>query len=298
MNVKANLAILELPEVEQMYVFPSCGDESNSIGAAAYLAAQAGESVSRWGRCTSANPSATRSRGRARSGGRRERPLRPAPLRVPSRHRTKNRRRAGARPHRGARLRARRIRRASPGQPLHPGARRRAFAGARLNHAIKGRDFWMPFAPSVLAERAAEYYEKPKPVASPLHDVRVPLESGAARGFCRRPASPRLHHPPARSFRAAQPGLPPPAAGIRSAHRRGRSCSTPPSTCTASPWSQAPPTRSMCSCAAAWSTWRWVTFGWRKSHERSGHRRGGVPGLPRRPSACSAAGRRSPASTT
>ncbi len=32
---------------------------------------------------------------------------------------------------------------------------------------IKSRDFWMPFAPSVLAERAGEYYHKPKPVASP-----------------------------------------------------------------------------------------------------------------------------------
>ena len=36
MNVKANLAILELPEVESMFVFPSCGDESNSIGAACF----------------------------------------------------------------------------------------------------------------------------------------------------------------------------------------------------------------------------------------------------------------------
>ncbi len=32
---------------------------------------------------------------------------------------------------------------------------------------VKNRDFWMPFAPSVLAERAADYYEKPKPVKSP-----------------------------------------------------------------------------------------------------------------------------------
>ncbi len=40
MNVKANLAVLELPEVEEMFVFPSCGDESNSIGAACWLAAQ------------------------------------------------------------------------------------------------------------------------------------------------------------------------------------------------------------------------------------------------------------------
>ncbi len=36
-----------------------------------------------------------------------------------------------------------------------------------INGMIKNRDFWMPFAPSVLAERAHDYYEKPKPVASP-----------------------------------------------------------------------------------------------------------------------------------
>ena len=34
MNVKANKRILELPEVEELFVFPSCGDETNSIGAA------------------------------------------------------------------------------------------------------------------------------------------------------------------------------------------------------------------------------------------------------------------------
>ena len=45
MNVKANLAILELPEVESMYVFPSCGDESNSIGSACFAAAQRGETI-------------------------------------------------------------------------------------------------------------------------------------------------------------------------------------------------------------------------------------------------------------
>ena len=36
-----------------------------------------------------------------------------------------------------------------------------------INEAIKNRDFWMPFAPSVLAERASQYYTKSKSVASP-----------------------------------------------------------------------------------------------------------------------------------
>src|SRR5258708_18778155 len=49
MNVKANLAVLELDEVEDLYIFPSCGDESNSIGAACRVAALAGDRIERLG---------------------------------------------------------------------------------------------------------------------------------------------------------------------------------------------------------------------------------------------------------
>jgi len=34
MNVKANKRIMELPEIDGLFVFPSCGDETNSVGAA------------------------------------------------------------------------------------------------------------------------------------------------------------------------------------------------------------------------------------------------------------------------
>ncbi len=37
MNVKANKRIMELPEVDSIAVFPSCGDETNSLGAAWYV---------------------------------------------------------------------------------------------------------------------------------------------------------------------------------------------------------------------------------------------------------------------
>ena len=33
MNVKANKEILALDEVDELFVFPSCGDETNAIGA-------------------------------------------------------------------------------------------------------------------------------------------------------------------------------------------------------------------------------------------------------------------------
>ncbi len=68
---------------------------------------------------------------------------------------------------------------------------------AILNDAIKQRDFWMPFAPSVLAERAADYYHKPKPVASPYMMFAFRSRPDTARG-----ASPRRSiltiSPPAR----------------------------------------------------------------------------------------------------
>ena len=36
MNVKVNQLISELPEVEKMFVMPSCGDEANAIGCCYY----------------------------------------------------------------------------------------------------------------------------------------------------------------------------------------------------------------------------------------------------------------------
>ncbi|MEE9173701.1 MAG: carbamoyltransferase C-terminal domain-containing protein [Thermoplasmata archaeon] len=40
MNVKANQRILELPEVDGLFIFPSCGDDSISLGAAYWVYAQ------------------------------------------------------------------------------------------------------------------------------------------------------------------------------------------------------------------------------------------------------------------
>ena len=36
-----------------------------------------------------------------------------------------------------------------------------------LNEAVKSRDFWMPFTPSILAERAADYLVNPKALQAP-----------------------------------------------------------------------------------------------------------------------------------
>ena len=42
MNVKLNKAIMELPEVDNLFIFPSCGDETNIFGAAWLVASEKG----------------------------------------------------------------------------------------------------------------------------------------------------------------------------------------------------------------------------------------------------------------
>ena len=164
MNVKANLAVLESPEVEEMYVFPSCGDESNSIGAACWMAAQAGERIQPLGPLYFGEPI---------TDGEAERALEPAARAGRLRHSFEPRiesRTAETLAHGGI------VARASGAAEFGARAlgnrsilaRADSPAAVRiLNDAIKLRDFWMPFAPSVLAERASDYYHKPKPVASP-----------------------------------------------------------------------------------------------------------------------------------
>ena len=53
--------------------------------------------------------------------------------------------------------RSRGSRAAGPGQPHHPGRPRDLRSIRKLNFAIKQRDFWMPFAASVLDEDADKY---------------------------------------------------------------------------------------------------------------------------------------------
>jgi len=168
MNVKANLRLLEIPALDDLYVFPSCGDESNSIGAALRLAAKMGQPP--------AGPLGPIYYGEPITDAETERALAAAAA-------------TGAG---GARFRAtyaNDIERMAA-EKLAQGkivarAKGAAEFGARalgnrsilaradspaavrvINEMVKSRDFWMPFAPSVLAERADEYYWKPKPVPS------------------------------------------------------------------------------------------------------------------------------------
>jgi carbamoyltransferase len=161
MNVKANLALLEIPEVEQLHIMPSCGDESNSIGAACHAAVRAGSVIKPpqmmyfGDRITDAEAE----NALAAKGGLRIRHVADIESLVAEKlaagkivARAKGAAEFGAR--------------ALGNRSIL--ARADSLDAVRvINRMIKNRDFWMPFAPSVLAERAGEYYVKPKPVASP-----------------------------------------------------------------------------------------------------------------------------------
>lgn len=163
MNVKANLAILELPEVEEMFVFPSCGDESNSIGAAYLAAARAGERIEPLGAIYYGAPITDREAEEAlvaRANARIRFCWEPEIERWTARQLA-----AGhivARAHGAMEFGARALGNRSILAPAN-----RPELVRVINEAIKNRDFWMPFAPSIAAAQASRYLLKAKPVASP-----------------------------------------------------------------------------------------------------------------------------------
>jgi len=163
MNVKANLAVLEIPEVEDLYVFPSCGDESNSIGAACHLAARAGDRIEPLGALYYGEPITDREAQLALNSvsGPRVRFRWASDIESLTAEKLAEGKivaRAKGAVEFGARALGNRSILARADSPT---------AVREINTMVKNRDFWMPFAPSVLADRASDYYEKPKPVASP-----------------------------------------------------------------------------------------------------------------------------------
>jgi carbamoyltransferase len=170
MNVKANKLLLELPEVEEMFVFPSCGDETNAVGAAYWAHAQErqrkGQTVDieplsdlYWGKSFSDEEIEKTISGydfssKVRVETPRDIELRTAELlakgRVVARY--------SGRMEFGARALGNRSILANPADPT---------VIKIINEMIKQRDFWMPFAPSVTVERARDYIRKPKDVPAP-----------------------------------------------------------------------------------------------------------------------------------
>jgi len=170
MNVKANKMILELPEVDDLYVLPSCGDESSALAACWYWQAEDDLAHQRPVSTTALGdlylgPEATRA-DEERALERYEASTwldvesvgdleeRTAELLAAGRvvARCKGRMEFGARSLGN---------RAILADPTKPDVIR------IINDMVKNRDFWMPFAPSMLEECADDYIVNPKRVPSP-----------------------------------------------------------------------------------------------------------------------------------
>lgn len=165
MNVKANKAIAELDEVEQLFIVPSCGDESNAIGAAYAVAAEREEAGKRPGPlsdiCLGDDLNdADIERAIAEAGDAivvhtdSDLAERVATLLAEGEIVA----RVNGRSEFGARALGNRSLLADPSRP---------DVAKRLNEAIKNRDFWMPFAATVLDKRANDYIVNPKDFAAP-----------------------------------------------------------------------------------------------------------------------------------
>ncbi len=169
MNVKANQKVAVLDEVEDIFILPSCGDESNAIGAAYWLHAEGNGSGKR-NHCV---PLSGLYLGRDILEA--DAAAAMAKLGVKDKHVVR----------RFDDIEAETARLLSKGEVVARVKGREEF-GARalgnrsilanptdfrtvthINKMIKSRDFWMPFAPSILDERADDYIENPKGLKSP-----------------------------------------------------------------------------------------------------------------------------------
>jgi carbamoyltransferase len=169
MNVKANQRIYELEEVEDLFVFPSCGDETNSMGAAFHvqsgLPMAAGASgvipalgAMYWGpEITDGEVETLVPELRARGFHvRREEDVEFAVADLLVQGEVVAR--AKGRMEFGARALGNRSILADP---------TRKDVVRIINDMIKSRDFWMPFAPAILAEHSDEYLENPRGMPAP-----------------------------------------------------------------------------------------------------------------------------------
>jgi carbamoyltransferase len=177
MNVKANMLLAAEEWVQDLFVFPSCGDESNAVGAA-YLGYR--ELCALRGLAPKSQPFGSPYLGPAVEPAEvealiRERDL-AARYRVTEHERVEARigellvrdgvvARCAGRMEFGARALGNRSILANP-------ADRRVVDV--INAMIKNRDFWMPFAPSVLQERQADYLVNPRGLRSPYMMLAFP----------------------------------------------------------------------------------------------------------------------------
>lgn len=180
MNVKANQRIAALPEVERFFATPTCGDESNPIGAAyqAYrdVCAQRGMTptippfdVLYWGPAFSDEAiAACLEELEVDRHYRVERCERTEEMVADLLSRGEVVAHLAGRMEWGARALGNRSILAHPSDPE---------VVRLINEYIKQRDFWMPFTPSVLQERADDYVVNPKGI--PARFMAITFDSTA-----------------------------------------------------------------------------------------------------------------------
>jgi carbamoyltransferase len=166
MNVKANKRIMELPEVEELFVYPSCGDETNAMGAAYWAYAERAGTAKMtplrdlyWGpEYSDQEIEAVLRRFTLSSRVSYEQvvPVEPRIARLLAAGKVVAR--FKGKEEFGARAMGNRSILANPSDPS---------VIRVINEAIKSRDFWMPFAPSVLEDRVQDYLVNPKMHSAP-----------------------------------------------------------------------------------------------------------------------------------
>lgn len=164
MNVKANKAIMEIPELEKMFVFPSCGDETNTMGAAYWVhhhkTGELPKPLDSMYLGTAVTPEGVDRAVRSASGIKviakgAEAVSKAAALL----HEGQIVARFCSRAEFGARALGNRSILANPERP---------DVVKTINEAIKSRDFWMPFACSIREEDAETFLINPKGVEAPF----------------------------------------------------------------------------------------------------------------------------------
>ena len=180
MNVKANMLLAAEDWVRELFVFPSCGDESNAVGAAylGYL-----DLCARRGTPAALQPFGPAYLGPDLAAADIEATLRRRD--VAAHHRVSEHEdidtriasllvsdgvvaRCAGRMEFGARALGNRSILAHPSHPA---------VVTTINRMIKNRDFWMPFAPSILRERADDYLVNPRGLASPYMMLAFPTQA-------------------------------------------------------------------------------------------------------------------------
>ncbi len=174
MNIKANLAISSLPEVDKLVIFPSCGDESLPMGGCFVGAIDQGyrpENIAKikdlyLGGQVSSNDL------------------------IPAIEKLKNNANLEISEPQNIEIRVAELLAVNKIVAVFQG---RSEWGARalghrsilanpkntenikiINEQIKNRDFWMPFAASILKERAGDYLKNPKNVSAPYMVMSFP----------------------------------------------------------------------------------------------------------------------------